>query len=639
MTSRVEEGRCRVDRCALFVDARYILADGATAVHGTSSRDSVSWDYAGLLRFLASLSADRTGQQLLRCYWYEAMADGRRTPDHDTLADLPGLTLRLGRREGVETDIHRDLSTLARNRAISDVLLVSAEEDLAQVIADVQDLGIRVMIAHISVDGNWTVSRTLRQQCDDVVQIDGTQLQPYVELIVGAEPARYDEPYTVGVYGGKPLANGHAASAGGGGHPGLPSSFTESHPAPPAIHAAPVVTGYQPPPLPPAGPPPEPSPSAPAAGAGASEPGWRGMHRSRAAGESSPIPASQPLPGPPLSGPYPGSQTSPAQTSEPQAGQAQAGQAQAGQAQAGQAQTGQPQIGQSQAGQPQTSWPGPPLYAEPDPGSFRDPVAPALPDSPPAPPAQNLPPARHGAPASAPVQDHPGPAAGSLPSAPASGQAAADPYAVAPPPASGRRARGPRPPYAPSDPGPLTDPAAGTGASAPPAQFTGSPPSLPARRGGPANGLYSDIGYEDARHADGRHENGLPVLRSPQPRPGLRDPRAARPVAGTDYIPQQGSYDAQLPVPSTAGRALAEGSLAGTAEMAHSEGLDFGKSVAHDAPALWLEAVLARKPRMPSDLETRLLEGSALPIDALLHDEVRQALRRGFWDALERSRR
>jgi uncharacterized LabA/DUF88 family protein len=553
MTSRVEEGRCRVDRCALFVDARYILTDGATAVHGTSSRDSVSWDYAGLLRFLASLSADRTGQQLLRCYWYEAMADGRRTPDHDTLADLPGLTLRLGRtgpgqREGVETDIHRDLSTLARNRAISDVLLVSAEEDLAQVIANVQDLGIRVMIAHISVDGNWTVSRTLRQQCDEVVQIDGAQLQPYVELIVGAEPARYDEPYAVGVYGGKPLANGHAASAGGSGHPGVPSSFTESHPAPPAIYAAPAATEYRPPPQPPpppAGPPPESSPSAPAAGAGASEPGWRGMHRSRAAGESPPPPASQPLPGPPLpgpplSGPYPGSEASRAQISEPQTGQS---------------------------------------------------------------------------------------------------QAAADPYAVAPPLAPGRRARGPRPPYAPSDPGSLTDPAAGPGASAPPAQFTSSPPSLPARRGGPANGLHSDIRHGEGRHADGWHENGLPVLQSPQPGPGLRDPRVARSVAGTDYIPQQGSYDAQLPVPSAAGRALAGGSLAGTAEMAHAEGLDFGESVAHDAPALWLEAVLARKPRMPSDLETRLLEGSALPIDALLHDEVRQALRRGFWDALERSRR
>jgi hypothetical protein len=74
-------------------------------------------------------------------------------------------------------------------------------------------------------------------------------------------------------------------------------------------------------------------------------------------------------------------------------------------------------------------------------------------------------------------------------------------------------------------------------------------------------------------------------------------------------------------------------------KAAHKEGQDFGESVARDAPALWLEAVLARKPRMPSDLEARLLQGSSLPIDFLLHDEVRHALRRGFWDALERSRR
>ena len=52
-----------------------------------------------------------------------------------------------------------------------------------------------------------------------------------------------------------------------------------------------------------------------------------------------------------------------------------------------------------------------------------------------------------------------------------------------------------------------------------------------------------------------------------------------------------------------------------------------------------VEAAMARKPRMPSDLEARLLQGSSLPIDFLLHDEVRHALRRGFWDALERSRR
>jgi hypothetical protein len=78
--------------------------------------------------------------------------------------------------------------------------------------------------------------------------------------------------------------------------------------------------------------------------------------------------------------------------------------------------------------------------------------------------------------------------------------------------------------------------------------------------------------------------------------------------------------------------------LGDAVQAAHGEGFSFGQAVARDAPALWLEAVLARKPRMPSDLEARLLQDSSLPIDSLLHDEVRHALRRGFWDALERVR-
>jgi hypothetical protein len=94
----------------------------------------------------------------------------------------------------------------------------------------------------------------------------------------------------------------------------------------------------------------------------------------------------------------------------------------------------------------------------------------------------------------------------------------------------------------------------------------------------------------------------------------------------------RGGYSGQ-PGPSSPGLSVGD-----AVQSAHAEGFGFGEAVARDAPALWLEAVLARKPRMPSDLEARLLQGSALPIDSLLHDEVRHALRRGFWDALERSR-
>ncbi len=143
-----------MDRCALFVDASYALAEGAQAVHGTRNRDSVSWDYAGLLKLLGGLSRDRTGLPLLRCYWYDTSADGNRAAEHDALADIPGVKLRLSkirpnRKEGVEAEIRKDLTALARNHAVSDVVIVSAEEDLAPVIAEVQDLGIRAVLLHI----------------------------------------------------------------------------------------------------------------------------------------------------------------------------------------------------------------------------------------------------------------------------------------------------------------------------------------------------------------------------------------------------------------------------------------------------------------------------------------------------------
>ena len=182
-----------MDRCALFVDANYALAEGALAVHGTRNRDSVSWDYAGLLKLLGGLSRDRTGLQLLRCYWYDTAAEGARVAEHDSLADIPGLKLRLtkarpSRKEGVESEIRKDLTALARNHAVTDVIIVSAEEDLGPVIAEVQDLGIRAVLLHIATDGNWAASRTLRQECDDVIDIGSGHLRPYVDLISGAEP-------------------------------------------------------------------------------------------------------------------------------------------------------------------------------------------------------------------------------------------------------------------------------------------------------------------------------------------------------------------------------------------------------------------------------------------------------------------
>jgi hypothetical protein len=112
----------------------------------------------------------------------------------------------------------------------------------------------------------------------------------------------------------------------------------------------------------------------------------------------------------------------------------------------------------------------------------------------------------------------------------------------------------------------------------------------------------------------------------------------AQPERAQPQLPSQQSQQAS-PLPAVRAPQPVAVSLPDAVKAAHSEGYSFGESVGRDAPGLWLEAVLARKPRMPSDLEARLLQGSVLPIDSLLHDEVRHSLRRGFWDALESARR
>jgi NYN domain len=536
-----------VDRCALFVDAGYVLADGAMAVHGTRHRDSVTWDYSGLLKFLSGLSRDRSGLPVLRCYWYEAAAESARTSEHDTLADLPGLKLRLGRmrpgrRDGVETEMHRDLTTLARNGAISDAVVVSGEEDLAEVIAEVQDLGLRVILVHITVDGTWTISRLLRQECDDILEIGGAHLRPFVDLIAGAEPARRDEEYQAGPYTGRSLANGHGLAAGAVTHHGLPAAAL---PAPPAIYTAPVVTEYQ--------------------------RGAQSLPAARQAPQEEQVPARSQPGGPP--GQQGGRQAQPGGMPQAQPGGRQQGQAGDAAGQAGDA-AGQP------AGLPR---------ADSSQGAFGA-----------------------GGPLGAPAGSAPGP----QPSQHGDDQVPRLQGAQAYPPPDqflGRMAV----PGADGPAGPDSGQPGGSQRHAMGGAAQQYPPAGTGPYGGPGDPLPRSQ-FSGPQH--GQHSGGAlgPAFGAPQ----------GAPYSG----PQPAASQAPVPQPVAV-------SLADAVQAAHAEGFGFGEAVARDAPALWLEAVLARKPRMPSDLEARLLQGSALPIDSLLHDEVRHALRRGFWDALERSRR
>jgi len=630
-----------VDRCALFVDAGYVLADGAMAVHGTRRRDSVSWNYEGLLQLLSSLAAERSGLPLLRCYWYEATVEGRRSADHDALADLPGVKLRLakmrpGRREGVEGEIHRDLETLARNKAISDAMVVSAEEDLAQVVAEVQDLGLRVTLLHIADAADPMASRALRQECDDIVEISREHLRPYVELISGAEPARPDERDGAPLIPLRQMANGHGqpgrtaayapspAGPDAGGQPqptlydapGEPAAVLEA-PARPDLYpvgqeVAPGPHGPQPVPVAMApapadfGPgPQEPQPVMADYGAAADMPVVAGIPVHP---DMLPRPdhgAAQELYGAPVAAPL-AADDQPVEFPVARARQV-------------------TDLSGYNPGAVREPRPREPLPGDPGDGMHPVPAAPGsaqirrLPTR-----GTGMPPQPLGQPAG-----HQPPAGGQ----PTGGQPAAGPPALsattAAQPAVGQPVA-PVAPVASGSPVPGFGPARNGSYSGPqPVASAGPPPNPAAYAGGPA----------------GAGVQGVP---GPVMPPGVVGPLG---VSGHAYTPAHGAMEAGLPgalgppgAPAPAGTGAypigqPSVSLAEAVQSAHDEGQEFGASVARDAPALWLEAVLARKPRMPSDLEARLLQGSALPIDFLLHDEVRHALRRGFWDALERARR
>ena len=80
---------------------------------------------------------------------------------------MPNVKLRLGRinaknqQKGVDALIYRDLTTLARERAICDAFLLAGDEDLREGVKAAQDMGVRVTL--IGIDQNEPLRHTARE--------------------------------------------------------------------------------------------------------------------------------------------------------------------------------------------------------------------------------------------------------------------------------------------------------------------------------------------------------------------------------------------------------------------------------------------------------------------------------------------
>lgn len=165
-----------VNRYAIFVDAGYFSAAAAKLIAGTPRRSMVEFDFPGLRKELEALGGRLSNPaRLLRVYWYDAAKDAQPTSWHNKLGDLPDMKVRLGRlranppqQKGVDTLLVLDLVRLARQQAVSDVVLIGGDEDLREGVAYIQECGTRV---HLVTADRSPFSRTLMQEADTVTSI------------------------------------------------------------------------------------------------------------------------------------------------------------------------------------------------------------------------------------------------------------------------------------------------------------------------------------------------------------------------------------------------------------------------------------------------------------------------------------
>lgn len=193
-----------MDRCAVLVDAGYLLGAAATLIAHNGLRSSVVPDYQAMMADIVEQAGQQTGLPVLRVLWYDAAVEARPTHEHLTLGGLPDVKVRLGvlvrhggrtEQKGVDSFLQRDLTTLARNGAVSDIVLIGGDEDLRRGVVEAQDFGIKVHLWGVAAAApRFNQAPTLVAEADRRWVLSEEWVRRHVALKSGALPAGFQEP-------------------------------------------------------------------------------------------------------------------------------------------------------------------------------------------------------------------------------------------------------------------------------------------------------------------------------------------------------------------------------------------------------------------------------------------------------------
>lgn len=166
-----------MDRCVVLVDAGYLLGAAASLLAGEPARSRITVDHTALIQGLRERAEIDTEQPLLRIYWFDGAPDRVPQPEHRRLRVMSRVTVRLGAltrsdgrwaQKGVDAAMHAELTELARNRACSDVVLVTGDGDLLPGLMSAKEHGVAVHLWAVqAADGDYNQSEDLVAEADE----------------------------------------------------------------------------------------------------------------------------------------------------------------------------------------------------------------------------------------------------------------------------------------------------------------------------------------------------------------------------------------------------------------------------------------------------------------------------------------
>ena len=193
-----------MSRVAIFVDAGYLYARGSEVIGGSPQpRAALMLNRQNTLDKLRQTAKEQANHAiLLRIYWYDGVPRQGPSQEQQDLADSNDVKLRLGvinsygQQKGVDSLIVTDLVELARNRAITDAVVLSGDEDIRIGVLIAQSFGVRAHLIGIG-PGRGSQSRSLLQESDTMVEWSEAETRELLTLkpAVGSHP---DATYAAG---------------------------------------------------------------------------------------------------------------------------------------------------------------------------------------------------------------------------------------------------------------------------------------------------------------------------------------------------------------------------------------------------------------------------------------------------------